>query len=221
VIVVLFNGRPLDLSGIVMADAILEAWFPGSKAAQGIADILLGDVNPSGKLPISFPRNVGQIPVYYNHFNTGRPYLGKTDRNEYVSKYLDVENTPLFAFGHGLSYSNFEYNNLTISASEIKSTDTVDVTIDVKNLGPYDGFETVQLYVRDHHGRVVRPMMELKQFVKPFFYVGETKTIRFTLSNNDFAYLLEDGSRILEPGKFTIFVGPSSDQNQLVSLKIN
>jgi beta-glucosidase len=221
VIVVLFNGRPLDLSGIVMADAILEAWFPGSKAAQGVADILLGDVNPSGKLPISFPRNVGQIPVYYNHFNTGRPYLGKTDRNEYVSKYLDVENTPLFAFGHGLSYSNFEYNNLTISASEIKSTDTVDVTIDVKNLGPYDGFETVQLYVRDHHGRVVRPMMELKQFVKPFFYVGETKTIRFTLSNNDFAYLLEDGSRILEPGKFTIFVGPSSDQNQLVSLKIN
>jgi beta-glucosidase len=220
-VVVLFNGRPLDLQNIDAADAILEAWFPGSMAAEAIREILLGITNPSGKLPITFPKTLGQVPIYYNRQNTGRPYLGKDDRNEYVSKYLDIDNDPAYPFGHGLSYSNFVYGEIRLSKDVLTSGESLYVSFDVTNESDIPGKETAMLFLKDHHGRVVRPVLELKAFRKEHFLPGETKTLQFVLTQKDFGFLLEDGTFVVEPGWFTVSCGPDAKRLQNKTFRLN
>ena len=212
VVLVLFTGRPL---AIVEEDkniqAILNVWFSGSEAGLAISDVLFGDVNPSGKLTATFPRNVGQVPIYYNHKNTGRPLgnnIGKFEK--FKSNYLDVRNEPLYPFGYGLSYTTFHYDNLKLSKDKIKMDQSVEVSVDVTNSGHYDGQEVVQLYVRDLVGSVTRPVKELKGFQKVFIKKGDTKTVTFKLSVNDLKFYNSNLEFIAEPGTFEVFVGTDS-----------
>ena len=169
IIVVLFNGRPLDLHGVIdEADAILEAWFPGTEGGAAIADLLFGDKNPSGKLSMSFPYSVGQIPVYYNHFHTGRPKNELHSGEKYVSGYLDIPNEPLFPFGFGLSYTTFSYKNAKLSNETMEIDTTITISVEVTNTGDVKGEEIVQLYIQDVVGEVVRPIKELKGFEKGY-----------------------------------------------------
>ena len=209
-VVVLHNGRPLLLNELLNAEAILECFFLGSKSAEAIRDVLFGTVNPSGKLPISFPKNVGQIPIYYNHLNTGRPYLGPEDHNEYVSKYLDVDNSPLFPFGFGLSYSVFKLQNLRLSSFEMKQNEVIEVSVTVENISKRAGFETIQLYIRDHHAQISRPVKELIQFQKIWFEPNQQKSVVFKLDVNDLSYTLSDGTSVYDVGVFSLMVGTSS-----------
>ena len=162
-VTVLFNGRPLDLHGVIdTTEAVLEAWYPGSEGGRAVADLLFGDENPSGKLTMSFPYSVGQIPVYYNAFNTGRPKGAEDNPEKYVSKYLDIPNAPLLPFGFGLSYTNFEYTDAHLSDSILNENNSITLTVNIKNTGNHRGEEVVQLYIQDRHGEVVRPLKELK-----------------------------------------------------------
>jgi beta-glucosidase len=164
---VLFNGRPLTLNWEnENVPAILDVWFAGSEAGDAIADALLGRVNPSGKLTMSFPQNVGQIPLYYNHKNTGRPHSGKPGYEKFRSNYLDVTNEPLFPFGYGLSYTTFEYGDIKLDKTSMTESQQIKVSVEVKNTGSYDGEEVVQLYIRDKVGTNTRPVKELKDFKK-------------------------------------------------------
>lgn len=212
IILVLLNGRPLTLSWEnENMDAILEAWWPGTRGGDAIAQTLFGANNPSGKLPISFPRNVGQVPIYYNHKNTGRPYLGISDpEQKYKSRYIDIDNTPLYPFGFGLSYSTFEYSNLKISSEKIKFNEKIKISIEVKNSGNYDGVEVVQLYVRDLVGSVTRPVRELKGFERVHLKKGQTKTVVFEISSSDLKFYNLDMKLEAEAGDFEVFVGGSS-----------
>ncbi|MGK4568945.1 glycoside hydrolase family 3 C-terminal domain-containing protein [Flavobacterium sp. 3HN19-14] len=178
IVLVLMNGRPLTLSWEAEnMDAILETWWSGTRGGDAIAQTLFGQNNPNGKLPISFPRSVGQIPIYYNHKNTGRPYLGLSDpEQKYKSRYTDSDNSPLYPFGFGLSYTTFAYSNLKISTSKINFEGKLRVSVDVANTGNYDGAEVVQLYVKDLVGSVTRPVKELKGFEKIMLKKGEMKT---------------------------------------------
>lgn len=207
VVFVLMSGRPLT---ITWADehvpAILETWFLGTETGHAVADILFGDDNPSGKLPITFPRAVGQIPYYYNHKNTGRPI----SEEKYTSKYIDVENTPLYPFGYGLSYTNFSYKNLELSDRQIGSDDALTVRVDVQNTGERAGEEVVQLYVRDLVASLTRPVKELRAFKKVKLKPGQVKNVSFTLSKEDFSFYDQELKKVIEPGKFKIFVGPNS-----------
>jgi len=209
-VVLVFGGRPLLLAGLKTTDAMMMCWFLGSSSSEAIHDLLFGFSTPSGKLPISFPRNVGQIPVYYNHFNTGRPYRSNS-HNMYLSKYIDVENTPLYPFGYGLSYCKFNYESLKLSVKSITDNDTLEIKVNIKNDSDFDGYEVVQLYIRDYIADVVRPVKELKQFKKLWFRKRETKTIKFELTKNDLVYLDDEGKARLESGKIAVFVGGSSD----------
>jgi beta-glucosidase len=211
-VVLLHNGRPLILDDISSANAIVECFFLGSSHALAIKDVLLGDVNPSGKLTMSFPRNVGQIPVYYNHFTTGRPYQGIQDRNEYVSKYLDVENTPKYPFGYGLSYTTFQYDQLALSSNTMTPHEKITVSVQVTNQSSVPGLEVVQLYIRDFHAVVVRPIKELKGFQKLFFAGNESKTVSFDIGIEHLSYLLSDGSTTYDFGEFQVEVGSSSQK---------
>lgn len=209
--VVLFNGRPLDLHGVIdQADAVLEAWFPGSEGGAAIADLLYGGVNPSGKLTMSFPYAVGQVPVYYNHYNTGRPKPAEDTNEQYVSKYLDIPNAPLLPFGYGLSYTTFEYGSLELSSEKMTSEAAIKVSIEVRNIGEVTGIETVQLYVRDISGEVVRPMKELKDFRKIELAPGEAAQVVFELGEEQLRYYHSDLSFTSDAGKFEVFVGPNS-----------
>lgn len=209
-VVVLFNGRPLDLHGVLdQADAVLEAWFPGTEGGHAISNLLFGDVNPSGKLTMSFPYSLGQVPVYYNHFNTGRP---KITNEEYVSKYLDIPNEPLLPFGYGLSYSCFEYSDLQLSASQLTDQTELEVSVSVKNTGKYAGEEIVQLYIRDISGEVVRPMKELKAFRRIALEPNETAEVRFIITEEQLRYYHSDLSFSSDAGKFEIFVGTNSSE---------
>lgn len=213
VVLVMFTGRPLTIQEEVeTVPAILNVWFPGSEAGLAISDVLFGDVNPSGKLTATFPRNVGQIPIYYNHKNTGRP-LNNTEGNfeKFRTNYLDVRNEPLFPFGYGLSYTSFEYSNLTLSTNQIAMNGTIDVSVNVKNSGNYDGKEVVQLYIRDLVGSVTRPVKELKGFQKVSIKKGETKTISFKLTVEDLKFYNSNLDFVAEPGQFEVFVGTNSD----------
>jgi beta-glucosidase len=193
-------------------DAILETWYSGTRGGDAIAETLFGESNPSGKLPMSFPRSVGQIPIYYNHKNTGRPYLGPTDpEQKYKSRYTDSPNSPLYPFGFGLSYTTFAYSNYRQSADSVKFGEKLTVSIDVRNTGSRDGAEVVQLYVRDLVGSVTRPVRELKGFEKVALKKGETKTVSFTLSSDDLQFYGIDNQTKAEPGTFEVFVGGSSD----------
>lgn len=213
VVLVMFTGRPLTIEEEVeTVPAILNVWFPGSEAGLAISDVLFGDVNPSGKLTATFPRNVGQIPIYYNHKNTGRPLNNKEGIFEkFRTNYLDVRNEPLFPFGYGLSYTTFDYSNLKLSTNQMGIEDTIDVTVDVTNSGNYDGKEVVQLYIRDVVGSVSRPVRELKGFQKVEIKKGETKTVTFKLTVEDLKFYNYDLDFVAEPGLFEVFVGTNSD----------
>ncbi|MCF8273602.1 MAG: beta-glucosidase BglX [Flavobacteriaceae bacterium] len=213
VIVVLFNGRALVLNEeSKSATAILDVWFSGSESGHAIADVLFGDVNPSGKLTSTFPRSVGQIPLYYNHKNTGRPLGNKEGKFEkFKTNYMDVRNEPLFPFGFGLSYTKFDYSNLKLSANQINSDGDIEISVDVTNSGNYDGKEVVQLYIRDLVGTVTRPVKELKGFQKVEIKKGEIKTVTFKLTVEDLKFYNYDLDFIAEPGDFEVFVGTNSD----------
>ncbi|HTX88014.1 MAG TPA: glycoside hydrolase family 3 N-terminal domain-containing protein [Bacteroidales bacterium] len=216
-VVVLFNGRPLVLSRLdQLAPAILETWFGGTEAGNGIADILSGDYNPSGKLTMSFPRDEGQIPVYYNMKNTGRPFDPAHPGEKYVSRYLDVPNSPLYPFGYGLSYTSFTYSNLTVTVSG----NDILVTADVTNKGDQDGTEVAQLYIRDMVGSITRPLRELKGFQRILIKKGETAHLSFRLTKDDLAFFHPDLKKYWEPGEFTAYVGGNSDATLAKTFRI-
>lgn len=211
---ILLNGRPLDLSWEnENLDAILEVWYPGTMAGHGIADVVAGDYNPSGKLTVSFPRNTGQIPIYYNRKNTGRPYNPAQPKADYRSTYLDVENSPLFPFGYGLSYTRFEIKNAKITPSVIQEGDKLTITAEITNVGNRDGEEIVQLYVRDLQASVTRPVKELKGFQKVSLKPGETKQVSFTLEEKDLAIYDINMNRQTEPGDFKAWVATHAEDN--------
>ncbi|GIP21981.1 glycoside hydrolase family 3 N-terminal domain-containing protein [Paenibacillus sp. J22TS3] len=210
-VAVLFNGRPLDLHGVFdETNAVLEAWYPGSEGGAAVSDILFGEVNPSGKLTMSIPYSVGQIPVYYNHFNTGRPKDAPDAQVRYVSQYLDIPNEPLLPFGYGLSYTSFAYSGLTLSSETMTEKEPITVRVTVTNTGSCAGEEVVQLYVRDWSGDVVRPLKELKGWAKVFLQPGEQAEVAFTLCEQQLRYHHANLQYKSDTGRFTVFVGTNS-----------
>ena len=212
IILILMNGRPLTLEyENEVADAILETWFSGTMGGAAIADVIYGISNPSGKLPMTFPRNVGQIPIYYNYKNTGRPYEIDGPEQRFRSRYLDVSNAPLYPFGFGLSYTSFEYSDLKMNKKEFNFNETIEVSITITNTGKYDGEEIIQLYIQDLVGSVTRPVKELKGFKKIFLKKGESKNVSFALTSKDLAFYTADMSFKAEAGDFKVFVGTNSE----------
>jgi len=222
VVLVLFTGRPLVLvEENKTIPAILNVWFPGSEAGLAISDVLFGAVNPSGKLTATFPRSVGQIPIYYNHKNTGRPLLNTEGKFEkFRSNYIDERNEPLFPFGYGLSYTTFKYNNLHLSNATMTTNNSIDVSVEITNTGKYAGKEVVQLYTRDLEGSVTRPVKELKGFKKIYLKKGETKTVTFTLSIKDLKFYNNDLNFVAESGDFEVFAGTNSNTNLKSTFKL-
>ena len=222
VVLVLFDGRPLVITEEnESVPAILNVWFPGSEAGYAIADVLFGDVNPSGKLSATFPRSVGQVPIYYAAKNTGRP-LGNKEGNfeKFKSNYLDERNEPLFPFGYGLSYTSFKYSNLRLSANTMKVSDKLQATIEVTNTGNFDGKEVVQLYIRDLVGSVTRPVKELKGFKKISLKKGETQTVSFEITVEDLKFYNSDLQYVAEPGRFQLFIGTNSDATDKIEFDL-
>lgn len=220
VVLVLFTGRPLALKWEQdNVPAILNVWFGGSEAGDAIADVLFGAVNPSGKLSTTFPLNVGQIPIYYNYKNTGRPLPQGQWFQKFRSNYLDVPNEPLYPFGFGLSYTNFTYSDVKLSGSSLKGNQTLTASVELTNSGQHDGAEVVQLYIRDVVGSVTRPVKELKGFQKVFLKAGETKTISFKITTADLKFYNNDLKYDWESGEFTIMVGGNS--RDVKSAKVN
>lgn len=218
VVVVLMNGRPLVMPELDQeADAILETWFSGVEGGPAIAEVLFGDYNPSGKLTMTFPAHVGQIPVYYNERNTGRPFDPNVKWN---TKYIDMQNEPLYPFGYGLSYTRFEYSGLSTNKSTYGLQDTVQVNVTVKNTGQYEGEEVVQLYIRDVHGSTTRPAKELRGFEKILLAPGEQKQVSFSLSKEELANYNQELDWVLEPGMFHIMIGGNSRDTQKVEIQI-
>lgn len=219
-VMVLFTGRPLTLSWEhENIPAILNVWFGGTQAGNAIADVVFGDVNPSGKLPVTFPKNLGQVPIYYSHKNTGRPLDGAPWFQKYKTNYLDATNDPLYPFGFGLSYSSFSYGDLSLSKNSLKGEEELQVTIPLSNEGPYDGAEVVQLYIRDLMGSITRPVKELKGFQKVFLKAGETRRVSFTIQTEDLKFYNGQLEFDWEPGEFIIMVGGNS--RDLKSSKIS
>jgi len=215
VIVVLMAGRPLVFNSIVeKADAIVYAWFLGDQGGNAIADVLFGDYNPSGKLPISFPRNVGQIPIFYNFYNTGRPVTKSTDIR-YKSAYIDAPNDPQYAFGHGLSYTTFTYSDLKLSTTNPQKDETIKVSFKLTNSGKLVGEEVAQLYMQDTFASVVRPVKELKDFIKVKLKPGESKEITFELTPEKLSFYHEEKGWITEPGEFKLMIGAASNDIKL------
>jgi beta-glucosidase len=222
VVLVLFTGRPLVLvQENQTVPAILNVWFAGSEAGTAIADVLFGKENPSGKLTATFPRSLGQVPIYYSQKNTGRPLGNKEGKFEkFKSNYIDERNEPLFPFGFGLSYTTFDYSNLKISSDKMNWNEKVNVSVDVTNTGNYDGKEVVQLYLRDVVGSVTRPIKELKGFQKIALKKGEKKTVTFEISVEELKFYNSDLQFIAEPGAFQVFVGGDSTTDRKVSFEL-
>ena len=215
VVVVLFSGRPLIVSDLMQrADAVLLAWFPGTEAGNAIADVLTGRASPSGRTPITWPRALGQIPIFYSQRNSGRP---ENPQDHFTSKYLDLPNTPLLPFGFGLSYGRFSYANLTVSPENASVNDTLDVSVEVTNDGERAADETVFLFIRDRVASVARPLLELKGFTKLTLEPGETATARLRLPVTELRFLGLDLEPVLEPGEIEVRVGPCADAAQLLS----
>ncbi len=217
VIAVIFTGRPLELEEISnLCDSVLVVWQPGTEGGNAIANLLYGKVNPSGKLSMSFPYSVSQLPLYYNQLSTGRPKKAGDAlpahplKMPYTSMYMDTKNEALYPFGFGLSYSEFEYSNLQLSKTEMTKDDTVTVSVDVTNKGVYGGKETVQLYIRDKFASVARPVKELKGFDKIYLAAGETKTVSFTIKEDMLRFYNQKMEYVSEAGEFEIMVGKSS-----------
>ena len=209
IVVVLMNGRPLVLEREnALADAMLETWYPGTMGGKAITQVLFGEYNPSGKLTMTFPLNLGQVPVYYNAKNTGRPIYLPNDK--YKSKYIDSPNDPLFPFGYGLSYTTFEYSDITLSTTELSANGELTARVVVKNAGKYDGEEVVQMYVRDLVGSVTRPVKELKGFEKVMIKAGESKEITFKITPDMLAFHRIDMAYGTEPGDYKLYIGGNS-----------
>ena len=207
-VMILFNGRPLQLNNVEnKLDGILDVWFPGTTGANAIIEVIFGDVNPSGKLTMSFPQSVGQCPIYYNHYNTGRPH---TKDFRYMSRYQDIPTESFYPFGFGLSYCNFEYRNLKLNKNVLKEKDHITVTIEVENKSDCAGYETIQLYIQDLFGSVVRPVKELKGFKKLYFKPHELKIIQFEINKEMLKFWNSDLKFIAENGEFKVFVGRDS-----------
>lgn len=218
--IVLMNGRPLTINWVAEnSPAILETWFGGTEGGNAVADVLFGDVNPSGKLPVTFPRNLGQIPIYYNYLPTGRPKAD--EKEEYVSKYIDSPNTPLYPFGFGLSYTTFRLSNLQLSASKANKNGQIRVSVDLENTGRREGTEVVQLYVHDVVASMSRPVKELKGFQRVTLRAGEKRRVEIPLKIADLGFFNVRNQYVVEDGDFTIMVGTSSvDENLKTTLKV-
>jgi beta-glucosidase len=210
-VVMISAGRPLVFNWVAdHVPAILYTWWLGTEAGNAIADVLFGDYNPSGKLPMSFPRTEGQIPIYYNYLNTGRPAKNENDLN-YVSAYTDLPNSPKYAFGYGLSYTSFVYDTVIVSSPVLNKNKSITASIQVTNSGNREGTETVQLYLRDLVGSMVRPVKELKGFQQITLKPGETKKVSFVISENMLRFYNEQLHFISEPGDFKVMIGGSSN----------
>ena len=219
VVVVLMSGRPLAIPWIAEnASAILEAWWLGTEAGNALSDVLFGDYNPSAKLPMTFPRSVGQVPIFYNAKSTGRPF---DPNSKWTSKYIDLPNSPQYAFGYGLSYTTFGYSEPQVSKMTFKKGENLQVTVNVTNTGKRDGEEVVQLYIRDLVGSVTRPMQELKGFQKIMLPAGASKTVTFPVTDQDLSFYRRDMTFGSEPGEFEIMVGGSSDQVKKVKVRLD
>jgi beta-glucosidase len=211
VVMVMTNGRPLAISWeSENLPAIVCAWHLGVEAGNAIADVLFGEVNPTGKLTVTFPRSVGQIPIYYNHKNTGRPSRPETDKDRYKSKYVDLPDSPLYPFGYGLSYTTFEYSDLKLSKTEIGKSETLTVSVTIKNTGSRQGVETAQLYLRQLVGTFTRPVRELKGFQKVELRAGESKIITFTIGREALTVLDKNFKPVVESGSFEVYLGGDS-----------
>jgi beta-glucosidase len=207
VVVVLMHGRPMSIAWTAEhVPAILATWHLGVECGLATADVLFGDFNPGGKLPATFPRDVGQVPIYYSHKNTGRPPTAE----RYTSKYIDLPSTPLFPFGYGLSYTRFEFNNLCVSPARIGPDGCVEVSVNVSNVGDREGDEVAQLYVRDLVGSMTRPVKQLRGFQRVTLQAGESRTLTFSLTYEDLGFYNREMRYVVEPGLFKVWVGPSS-----------
>lgn len=221
VALVLFAGRPLDLTWEEQnVDAILNVWFAGSEAGDAVADVLLGKVAPSGKLTTTFPRSVGQLPLYYNQVNTGRPDSNPNEFNRYQSNYLDCPNDGLYPFGFGLSYTTFEYGEMVLNANSLSKGGALTVTVPVKNVGSCDGTEIVQLYIRDLYADIARPVKELKGFSRIFLKKGESRDVVFTLTEDDLKYYNAALEYKCDAGRFQVMVGPNSRDVQMKEFEL-
>ena len=214
VVVVLFSGRPLVIPRLAeKADALLAAWFLGNEAGNAIADVVLGRVSPSGRTPMSWPRAIGQVPLFYCERPGGRPFNSK---DHFTSKYMDVPNDPLYPFGHGLTYGRFTLANLTVTPDRVAENDTIETRVDVTNEGAHAAEETVFLFTHDKVATVARPVLELKGVGKVTLRPGETKTVRIVVPAKELRFLGRDLTLVFEPGEVEILVGPSADRSQLL-----
>lgn len=211
VVLVLFNGRPLALTDVLDdCDAVLEAWFPGTAGGRAVADVVFGDVNPSGRLTVSFPHNVGQEPLYYAQFSTGRPAKGSTHSGRFVSRYMDAPNEALFPFGYGLSYHTARYESLSVGEGPLRAGEKLRVSVEVTNESQVAGVETVQLYIHDVVASRVRPMLELRDFARVELAAGERRTVEFEVGEEQLRFWTPEHGWASEPGAFEVFVGPNS-----------
>ena len=220
VVLLNFSGRATVLTWEnEHVDAIMNVWFGGSEAGDAIADVLFGDKVPSGKLTVTMPQSVGQVPIYYNHLNTGRPVAEGADHYiKYASNYLDVRNDPLYPFGYGLSYTTFKYGDLRLSNNEMTPDGSVTATVTVTNTGNRDADEIVQLYIRDVQASVSRPVKELKGFQRVHIAKGESRDVSFSISRKQLSFFDSEGNEVLEPGEFQIMAGPDSRNVQSAKL---
>lgn len=210
-IVVLFNGRPLEIREITSkADAILEAWFPGTEGGNAIADILFGDAAPTGRLTMSFPYTIGQIPVYYNHLSTGRPKPDDNCKDRFYSMYIDIPNLPVYPFGYGLTYTTFEYSNISVDSPVLTAGGKITVSAEIKNTGNRAGIETAQFYIRDISGSLSRPVLELKGFKRVSLQPGESKRVSFDVTEEMLRFTTLSGKFQSETGKFMAFIGANA-----------
>ncbi|AZQ42842.1 glycoside hydrolase family 3 N-terminal domain-containing protein [Nonlabens ponticola] len=222
IVLVLYNGRPLNLTyENQAADAIVEAWFPGTSGGHAVVDVLYGDYNPSGKLTVTFPRNVGQVPIHYNMKKTGRPEDMPGAHDRYVSKYIDVANSPLYPFGYGLSYTSFSYGKPVLSSATLSEDEAITVSITVTNTGSHDGEEVVQLYIKDRFASITRPVKELKAFEKIYLKKGETKTVEFTITSEQLKFYNNKLEFINEAGDYDLFLAGTSDHEFTNSFKLD
>ena len=221
VVALVSSARPLILTQAEpLVDALVQGWILGTEHGNAVASMLVGELNPSAKTVMTFPYAIGQIPIYYNHFNTGRPTTTDGLGNWY-SRYRDIPNEPLYPFGYGLSYTSYDYSEVKLSSPTIKKSATLKVTVNVKNTGLMDGEETVQLYIRDYAASIVRPVKELKAFKKIMIKAGETKEVSFMLTKEDLSFYDANGNSIIESGKFSVFVGPNSRDTKMADFVLN
>jgi beta-glucosidase len=207
-VVVLMNGRPLTIGWLAAnAPALLEAWYPGTEGGNAVADTLFGKADPGGKLPMSFPVNVGQVPISYNELPTGRPF---DPNNKYTSKYLDAPNTPQYPFGYGLSYTTFSVSNLQLSSGSVSASGPLTVSANVTNTGSATGDDVAQLYLHENYTSILQPVRKLEGFSRVTLTPGQTKKVTFTLGRQNFGFYNEQGQFVVEPGQFDVWVGDSS-----------